>query len=389
MNESDHSLPLRGITVVEFAAIGPAPFCCMLLSDMGARIIRIDRTHSVDLGVNQNRQFDLLNRGRESIALDLKSAQGIEISKRLLRHADVLVEGFRPGVLERLGLGPEDCRELNPGLVYGRMTGWGQSGPVAAQAGHDINYIALSGALNAIGEKNRKPVPPLNLVADFGGGALYLAFGILCALMERQQSGQGQVVDAAMVDGVNSLLTGIRGLLQSAQWTIDRGDNILDGGAPYYDVYETADQRYLSVGAIENRFFRELIDILGLAPAYTDKQNDRGAWPEMRKSISEKIKSRDLQYWKAKFADSDACVFPVLDFNEVTEHPHHQARGNFQSIDGALHPSPAPRLSRTPARIQSGPALPGQHSLEILRELGYTAAQINTLINNDTVSTGS
>jgi alpha-methylacyl-CoA racemase len=371
--------PLAGIKVVEMAGIGPGPFCAMLLADMGADVVRVDRTAETDLGLVVDRRRDVLRRGRRSVALDLKQPQAVAACLKLIGKADALVEGFRPGVMERLGLGPEPCFKQNPKLVYGRMTGWGQTGPLAAAAGHDINYIALSGALHAIGRQGQKPTPPLNLVGDFGGGALYLAFGIACALLEARRSGQGQIVDAAMTDGAASLMAMFYGLRDQGLWTDGRGENFLDGGAPWYDVYETKDGQHVAVGAIEGRFYRELVRLLGLEGEKLPGQYDRGRWPELRQHFAGAFLTKTRAEWQAAMEGTDACFAPVLSMAEVPKHPHNRARGAFIEVEGVAQPAPAPRFSRTPGEVQRPSPAPGQHSAEVLAEWGFSASEISAL----------
>ncbi|MDE2277892.1 MAG: CoA transferase, partial [Burkholderiales bacterium] len=321
--------PLNGLRVVEIASIGPGPMCGMLLADLGAEVVRIDRLVPSGLGLAMGRRHEVNARGRRSIALDLKAAGGRAAALRLIDRADVLIEGFRPGVAESLGLGPGDCQARNPGLVYGRMTGYGQGGPLAPAAGHDLNYIALSGALHAIGPAGGKPLPPLNLVGDYGGGALYLAFGVMAALYERQRSGRGQVVDAAMVDGAASLAAVFYGLHAAGTWRAERGANLLDGGAPFYDTYETADGRFVSVAALEPKFFARLAEELELAPHFVQGQYDRRLWPELREALAAALRRRTRDDWCARLEGSDACFAPVLSFDEAPLHPHAAARGAF------------------------------------------------------------
>ncbi len=371
--------PLAGIKVVELAGIGPAPFCAMLLSDMGAEVLRVDRTAEADIGMAGDPTKNLLNRGRRSVAIDLKRAEGIAAVKRLVAKADALLEGFRPGVMERLGLGPDDCLAVNPRLVYGRMTGWGQDGPIAQAAGHDINYIALSGVLHAIGRRGGPPVPPLNLVGDFGGGGMYLAFGVVCGLLEAARSGRGQVVDASMVDGSASLSTAVFGLKALGLWSEERGDNLLDSGAPWYDVYETKDGKWVSIGSLEKRFYAELMRLTGLAADNPPKQWDRSGWPEMRRRLAAIFKQKTREEWCAVMEGSDVCFAPVLSFSEAPRHPHNVARGTFVEVDGIEQPAPAPRFSRTPPAIQGPPAKPGEHTDEALADWGFPAADIAAL----------
>ena len=371
--------PLAGIKVVEIAGIGPGPFCAMMLADMGAEVLRVDRTAKADIGVAGDPRKSLLNRGRRSVAVDLKNAAGIGAVKRLVAGADALIEGFRPGVMERLGLGPDECLAANPKLVYGRMTGWGQDGPIAHAAGHDINYIALSGVLHAIGRHGGPPVPPLNLVGDFGGGGMYLAFGVVCALLEAGRSGRGQVVDSSMVDGSASLSTAIFGLRAMGIWSEERGDNILDSGAPWYDVYEAKDGKYVAIGSLERRFYGELMRLTGLAADNPPKQWDRTQWPELRARLATVFKAKTRDEWCAIMEGSDVCFAPVLSYTEALQHPHNRARGTFVEVDGIEQPAPAPRFSRTPPAIQRPPARPGEHTDEALADWGFSAADIAQL----------
>jgi alpha-methylacyl-CoA racemase len=378
--------PLTGIKVVELAGIGPGPFCAMLLSDLGARVLRIERPEPVDLGLPTPRAFDLLARGRRSVAVDLKSAAGVGAVKALIRRADVLIEGFRPGVTERLGLGPDDCLAINPRLVYGRVTGWGQDGPLAGAAGHDIDYIALTGTLHSIGSRNGPPIPPSNLVGDFGGGGVYLAFGVVSALLERGHSGKGQIVDAAVVDGAASLMTGMYGRKAAGAWTDRRGENDLDGGAPWYSVYETADSRYVCVGAIEERFYQELVRRLGLDAEDLPDRHDRTAWPRLRKRFAEVFRTRTRDEWTRVFEGSDACFAPVLSLSEAPQHPHNKVRGTFIDVDGVVQPAAAPRFSRTPGQIQHGPGRAGPNATETLRDWGLAADEIADLMKSGAVA---
>lgn len=339
--------PLKGLRVVEFAGLGPAPFACMLLSDMGADVVTVER-----MGGKPGDKMDITARGRTVVLADLKSADSREEVLRLVEQADVLVEGFRPGVMERLGLGPDEVGARNPKLVYGRMTGWGQQGPLAQAAGHDINYIALTGALHAIGPAGGAPVPPLNLVGDYGGGSLYLVVGILAALHEAQRSGRGQVVDAAITDGVHSLMSLFHTGAMRGSFTPRRGANALDGGAPWYGVYETSDGGHVSVGPIEPQFFAELCERLDVEPSLRDAQADRARWPALRAELARIFLTRSRDAWAALLEGSDACFAPVLALGEAPAHPHNVARGAFVAVDGTLHPAPAPRFSRTPSAIQ-------------------------------------
>jgi alpha-methylacyl-CoA racemase len=372
--------PLQGLRVIELASIGPGPMCAMLLADQGADVVRIDRLQPSDLGVPVAPLHDVNARSRRSVALDLKAAAGRDAALRLIAGADVLIEGWRPGVAERLGLGPADCQARNPGLVYGRMTGFGQTGPLAQAAGHDLNYIALSGALHAIGPRGGKPVPPLNLVGDYGGGALYLAFGVMAALFERQRSGLGQVVDAAMVDGAASLMSLFYGLQAAGGWDGPRGDNLLDGGAPFYDTYETADGRHVALAALEPKFFAELAGRLGLDERFVQRQYERRLWPEMREAIAAAVRTKSRDDWCAALEGSDACFAPVLSITEAPLHAHARAREAFVTLDGVVQPGPAPRFSRSPpAAPRPAPAI-GQHSVELLAEAGFSADEVAALV---------
>jgi alpha-methylacyl-CoA racemase len=334
--------PLAGIRIVEFAGIGPGPFAAMLFADMGADVIRIDRK-----GGRAPSQMEIYLRGRKTVALDLKKPEAVEAALKLIEKADALIEGFRPGVMERLGLGPEVCLKRNAKLVYGRMTGWGQTGPLANAAGHDINYIALSGALHAMGNNGQKPVPPLNLVGDFGGGALYLAFGIACGIIEAKNSGKGQVVDAAMTDGAASLMTMFYGMSASGFWQDQRGSNMLDSGAHFYDTYETKDGKFVAIGSIEPQFYKELMEKTGITdPAFT-AQMDRSAWPALKEKLAAVIKTKTRDEWDAIMLGSDVCYAPVLSLAEAPKHPHNVARKTFVEIGGVTQPAPAPRFSRT------------------------------------------
>lgn len=362
--------PLQGLKIIEIAGIGPAPFCAMLLSDLGADVIRIERANAPDTGISIERRFEVLNRGRRSAALDLKSPADVALLKGLIAKADILFEGYRPGAMERLGLGPEDCWAVNPRLVYGRMTGFGQTGPLAQAAGHDINYVALSGALDAIGPAGGPPVPPLNLVGDFGGGGMLMAMGLLAAYIEARSSGKGQVVDAAMVDGSTLLMASTYALKAAGLWEGGRGSNILDGGAPWYGVYATADQRYISLAPIEPRFYAEFVRLAGLDATALPHQLDTARWPELRQIIAQAIASKTLAEWCRLLEGSDACFAPVLSMADAPHHPHMQAREAFVSVEGVLQPAPAPRFSRTPGAVQRPPAVAGEHTAEILRDWG-------------------
>lgn len=357
--------PLKGVRVLEFAGIGPGPFCCMLLSDMGADVVRIDRAGGRVM------PHDVAGRGRRSIALDLKAAADVELALALIEKADVLIEGFRPGVMERLGLGPDKALARNRKLIFGRMTGWGQDGPLAHAAGHDLNYIAISGALYAMGRKDTPPSPPLNLVGDYGGGALYLAMGVCAALFEAQRSGQGQVIDAAITDGAASLLSVMFGLRQSGIWTDERDANLLDGGAHFYDVYETADGKYVSIGAIEPQFYALLLEKLELKddPAFSAHML-KSAWPALSERIAARIKSKTRDEWIALLEGTDVCFAPVLTMAEAPDHPHNRARGTFEEVAGFMQPAPAPRFSRTPSKIQGPAPKVGADGDEVLADWG-------------------
>ncbi|MFN3744728.1 MAG: CaiB/BaiF CoA transferase family protein [Hyphomicrobiaceae bacterium] len=380
--------PLKGVRIIEMAGIGPAPFCGMMLSDMGAEVIRVDRSDGADLGLpGREPRFEVLNRGRQSIAVDVKSAAGRDIVRRLVKDADALIEGFRPGVMERLGLGPQALWEVNPRLVFGRMTGFGQDGPMAPRAGHDINYIALSGALHAIGQKGGPPIPPLNLIGDFGGGGMLLAFGVTCGILEARTSGKGQVVDAAMVDGASLLMAGIYGFLAGGMWRDERGVNILDTGAPWYGVYETKDGKWVSIGSIEQRFYADLLERLGISGEDLPKQYDRAGWPTLARRFAEVFKTRTRDEWCAVFADSDACFAPVLAMKEVAAHPHNVARGTFVERDGVVQPAPGPRFSRTPPEIAGPSKAAGADSEAVLKAAGYAPGEIAAFIEAGVVRT--
>jgi len=371
--------PLTGIKVLEFEAIGPGPFCGMMLSDMGADVLLVERPQDPGLGVPRARWTDVMSRGRRSITLDLKSPQGVEAALQLAEKADALIEGFRPGVMERIGLGPDVLLARNPRLVYGRMTGWGQDGPLAPRAGHDINYIALTGVLHAIGRAGQAPVPPLNLVGDFGGGGMLLAFGIACGLVEAKHSGKGQVVDAAMVDGASTLAAMFSGMMAAKRWSEVRGENILDTGSPWYDTYETKEGKFVAIGSIEPKFYADLLQRLGLAGESLPEQNDRAGWPVLREKFAAAFRSKTRDEWVAAFEGSDACFAPVLTFSEARADPHNVARGTFVEIGGISQPGPAPRFSRTPGKVRGGPPERGQHGRAALVDWGFSAQQIDAL----------
>ena len=371
--------PLSGIKILEFQGIGPGPFCTMMLSDMGADVVRIDRAQYVPEEDPGPPSLDFLARGRRSIGVDLKSPEAVEAVLRMIEKADALLEGFRPGVMERLGLGPDICLARNPRFVYGRMTGWGQEGPLAHAAGHDINYIALAGALEPIGRRGEAPLPPLNLVGDFGGGGLILAYGIVCALVERASSGKGQVVDAAMVDGAAALMAIFHGALQSGWWNEERGTNLLDTGAHFYEVYETKDGKYVSLGAIEKQFYAELLEKTGLAGEELPRQMARSQWPAMKERFKALFKQKTRDEWCELLEGTDACFAPVLSMTECQEHPHIRARRTFVEVAGAPQPGPAPRFSRSTVAVQGPPPHPGQHTDEVLADYGFSAQEIRGL----------
>ncbi len=374
--------PLAGLRILEIAGIGPGPFCAMLLSDMGAEVLRVDRAQSVTGADPANPPREVLNRGRRSVGLDLKHPDGLATLLDLVERADGLIEGFRPGVAERLGFGPEVCAERNARLVYGRMTGWGQEGPYAQMAGHDINYISLAGALYHFGRQGERPVPPINLVGDFGGGGLMLAFGMVCALLEASRSGEGQVVDAAMVDGAATLMTMMYGFAAMGFWdTSQRGANMLDTGAWFYDTYETSDGGYISVGSLEPQFYAELVRLSGLADQLGEApvQYDRASWPERARQLAELIGAKTRDEWCEIMEGTDVCFAPVLSMDEAHRHPHNVARGTFTEHEGVLQPAPAPRFSRTPGAIARPPAHPGQHTDEALADWGLDAQRIGEL----------
>jgi alpha-methylacyl-CoA racemase len=399
---TEASGPLVGVRVLELAGIGPGPFAAMMLADMGADVIRVDRASaavtagdgassaasSVNPSAFRDPHLDLLNRGRRSIAVDLKHPDGRAVVLDLVAGSDALIEGFRPGVTERLRLGPADCHAVNPALVYGRMTGWGQDGPLAPYAGHDIDYLALTGALHGIGHAGERPVPPINLLGDFGGGGMFLAFGIVCALLRVRAGDPGQVVDAAIVDGVAALTTGIRGLLERGLWRNERGVNLLDGGAPFYDTYECADGKHIAVGALEPQFYAELVERTGYAGATSNPADraDPTTWPAARADWAALFATRTRDEWASLLAESDACVAPVLDWTEAPVHPHMAARSAFTEVGGVVQPAPAPRLSATPGALARPPASPGEHTGEILAALGRDTAAIAALRESGAVA---
>ncbi len=378
--------PLRGYRIIELAGIGPAPYAAMLLADMGAEVIRVERAQLTRPPDATGAEVTL--RGRRNIAVDLKHPEGVETLRRLLDSADAVIEGFRPGVMERLGLGPEALAERNPKLVFGRMTGWGQDGPYSLAAGHDINYIALAGALAHIGRAGEGPTPPLNLVGDFGGGGMFLAFGVVCGLLEAHRSGRGQVVDAAMVDGTASLMTFFWAMLHQGGFDENqRGTNLLDTGAHFYDVFECADGMYVSIGSIEPQFYAELLRLTGLAsdPDFK-KQYQKGMWPALKVRLAEVMASKTRDEWCEIMEHTDVCFAPVLTMTEASRHPHNVARETFVSRDGFVQPAPAPRFSRTPGALDLGPARPGQHTEEVLASSGFSDTEIAALLASGAVT---
>jgi len=377
----DRGGPLAGLRVIELAGIGPGPHAAMLLADMGADVLRVDRPGQSATGVPA--AVDVLRRGRRSAIVDLRSPAGVAVVLDLVKSADVLIEGYRPGVTERLGVGPRDCWAVNPRLVYGRMTGWGQQGPLAQTAGHDIGYVALTGALHAIGRKGAPPTPPLNLVGDFGGGSTYLVMGVLAAIFEASHSGRGQVVDAAIVDGASSLTALLHGMMAAGMWRDEPASNALDSGTPWYDVYETSDGRYIAVGAIEPAFYAVLMQTLGL-DADESQRSDPSCWAQLRARIAAVFATRTRDDWARVFADTDACVAPVLSLTEAPAHSHLAARGTFVDVGGVQQPAPAPRFSRTPSGTPTAPDEPGAHTRDALRDWGIQ--KIDELLTSGVVS---
>ena len=372
--------PLAGIRIIEMAGIGPAPFCATLFADMGAEVIRVDRREKTDLGLpGREASFDILHRGRKSLSVDVKTPAGRDVVLRLAKSADALIEGFRPGVMERLGLGPDVLSEVNPRLVFGRMTGFGQDGPMASIAGHDINYIGLSGALHAVGKTGTGPVPPLNLVGDFGGGGMFLAFGVVSALLEAKRSGKGQVVDVSMVEGSAYLMAAIYGFYAQGGWSDERGTNVLDGGVPYYDTYRTKDDKWVGIGAIEGRFYQELISRLGLTGEKLPKQHDRKGWPLLKERFTAVFATKTRAEWEKIFEGSDACFAPVLSMGEAASHPHNVARQSFVAPGGIVQPAPAPRFSRTPPELGSPPSELGADTDAALSAWGFSGEEIAQL----------
>jgi len=372
--------PLAGYKVVELAGIGPGPMCGMLLAELGADVVTIDRIQASGLGVGMPAKFNLLRRSRRSIAVDLKNPEGQALVMRLVEQADALIEGFRPGVAERLGLGPEDCAARNPRLVYGRVTGWGQDGPLSQAAGHDLNYIALTGALHSIGRQGQPPTPPLNLVGDFGGGALYLALGVVAAMLEAKDSGQGQTVDAAMIDGASSLMTAAYALHAAGVSNNRRGENILDSGSHFYEVYETSDGKFISIAAIETKFYAELLERTEIAADSLPQNVDRSERPALKARLAEVIKTKTRDEWCDILEGTDCCFAPVLDMDEAADHPHNRERSTFTEVDGVVQPNAAPRFSRTTARIMGPPAMPGAQTEAALADWGIAEAEIESLL---------
>ncbi len=377
--------PLHGLKVVEMVGLGPGPFCAMMLADMGAEVIRVDRPHRGAGVLPKDVRFDVTARGRRSLAIDLKQPGAADTVLRLIEQADVLIEGFRPGVMERLGLGPDVCLARNAQLVYGRMTGWGQHGPLAQAAGHDINYIAITGALHAIGLPDEPPVVPLNYIGDFGGGAMMLAFGVVCAVLESRRSGKGQVVDAAMTDGAALLSAMMYGFKAAGRWSNRRGENLLDGGAPYYGTYACADGKYVAIGALEPQFYRKLIELCGIEDPAFATQGDPRDWPQLKHRLAEVFRTRTRDEWCALMEGSDACFAPVLDWDEAPAHAHNRARDTFIDVDGVTHPAPAPRFSRTATDKPAPASPPGADTEAVLRDWGFAADEIAALKGNGVI----
>lgn len=375
--------PLNGFKIIELAGIGPGPFCGMMLADMGAEVIRVERIAAAQAAEAPK---DVLTRNRRSIAVDLKNPKGVETVLRLVEGADGLIEGFRPGVTERLGLGPEQCQARNPRLVYGRMTGWGQEGPMAQAAGHDINYISLAGALHAIGRPGERPVPPLNLVGDFGGGGMLLAYGMVCGLLEVTKSNEGQVIDAAMVDGTAALMAMFYSMSASGAFDTQRGTNLLDGGAHFYDTYETADGEHVSIGSIEPQFYALLMEKAGLDAEYFQPQMNKGRWGELKAKLTEVFLTKTQAEWCDIMEGSDVCFAPVLNLIDAATHPHNVARNSYQEVAGVLQQAPAPRFSRTPAAAIQAPRVPGEDSASVLADFGLTATEVAQLTEEEVVS---
>lgn len=377
--------PLHGFKIIEIAGIGPSQFCGMLLADMGAEILRIDRPQMSGDGITIPTKFNLMNRSRQTLSVDLKKQEGVDLVLTLCKSADAFFEGFRPGVMERMGLGPEECLQQNRALVYGRMTGWGQEGPLAKTAGHDADYIALVGALAAIGNKDQPPAIPLNLIGDFGGGGAFLAIGILAALLETSRSGEGQVVDAAMTDGAASLMTMFYGLRAGGLWSEERGSNFLDGAAPFYRSYQTRDERSVVVCALEGRFYRELLRILSLNDIDPDTQHDRSTWPTLTKRLEKTFATKTRDEWCKLFAETDACFAPILSMSDAITHPHNKARNTFVEIDGITQPAPAPRFSRSESKIKHAPPRPIKPTAAILKAWDVPDSAVEEWLKSGTV----
>jgi len=373
--------PLHGFKIIELAGIGPGPFCGMMLADMGAEVIRIERLSGASKAPK-----DVLARNRRSIAIDLKQPDGVAAVLKLVASADALFEGFRPGVTERLGLGPDECMSVNERLVYGRMTGWGQEGPMAQAAGHDINYISLAGALHAIGRNGERPVPPLNLVGDFGGGGMLLAFGLVCGLLEAQKSGKGQVVDSAMVDGTAALMAMFFSMAAGGAFKDERGTNMLDGGAHFYDSYETQDGKFISVGSIEPQFYALLVEKAGLDADKFQAQMDHSRWPELKEDLAAVFKSKSQREWCDIMEGSDVCFAPVLSIFDAPEHPHNKARNSFYAVDGVMQQAPAPRFSRTEPKIPHGARIPGEDTVSVLMDFGFSSDEVGELADREVIS---
>ena len=374
--------PLKGLKIIEMAGIGPGPFCGMVLADLGAEIIRVDRASAIGTGSKQEPS----NRGKKSIAVDLKAKEGVEVVLKLIETADAIFEGFRPGVMERLGIGPEVCMARNDRIVFGRMTGWGQEGPLANAAGHDINYISLSGALAAIGRPGSPPVPPLNLIGDFGGGGMLLALGLVAALLESKESKKGQVVDAAMTDGSALLMTMIYSMQSSGMWKTTMGSNLLDGGSHFYDTYECKDGKFISIGSIEPQFYALLCQIAELDEKVFSKQMSRDLWPEQKEEIKKIFLKKTRDEWCELMEGTDVCFAPVLDMSEAPQHPHNKERKTFIDLEGVTQPAPAPRFSRTEPEVVSSPSIVGEHTNEVLSSIGLSEEDISTLKTSGAVA---
>ena len=381
----DRDRPLSGIRVIEMAGLAPSPYCGMILSDFGADVVVVDRLSKGGPEIPNVMAKNPFDRGKRSLRVNLKTGEGIDIIKNMIRNSDALIEPYRPGVMEGLGLGPDDAFLLNPRIVYARLTGWGQKGPYAGMAGHDIDYIGLSGALSLFRRKGEKPLPPCNTLGDFAGGGMLCALGIVLALFERERSGKGQVVDAAMVDGASSFITLFYGLLANNLMTLDIGANLLDSGAPFYETYETADGEFLAVGAIEGRFYKEFLEGLGIDPSSLPQQYDMPRWPEMKERFAEVIRTRTREEWMEIFEGRDACVAPILGLDEVRDHPHNRERDLLVELDGLLQPAPAPRLSRTPGKVLQPGRPRGAHTREVLEQLGYGSEEVEVLFEKEIV----